>query len=119
MKKWGLFSCLRWGIFVAVAALLLGIAVMLLWNWLMPELFGIRQISFFQSLGLLALTRILFGGFKGGAFRGGEEDCQKGQDWKNRFKEKLETMTPEEKEKFKKYYYNKCCDEGERKEVIQ
>ncbi|HEY6046076.1 MAG TPA: hypothetical protein VIU65_05690, partial [Pyrinomonadaceae bacterium] len=40
-----------------------GVVVMLLWNWLAPELFGLRTITFWQAFGLLALCRILFGGF--------------------------------------------------------
>ena len=36
-----------------------------LWNWLLPPLFGWRQITFWQALGILALSRILFGGFGG------------------------------------------------------
>jgi hypothetical protein len=40
-----------------------GQVVLLLWNWLMPPLFGWPQVSFWQALGLLALCRILFGGF--------------------------------------------------------
>ena len=40
-----------------------GTVVQLLWNWLLPPLFGWRQITFWQALGLLALCRILFGGF--------------------------------------------------------
>ena len=39
-----------------------GEIVMLLWNWLLPPLFGWREITFWQGLGLLALCRILFGG---------------------------------------------------------
>src|ERR1051326_3138861 len=39
-----------------------GKVVELLWNWLMPQLFGWRAITFWQAWGLLALTRILFGG---------------------------------------------------------
>ena len=39
-----------------------GELVMHLWNWLLPPLFGWRQITFWQALGLLALCRILFGG---------------------------------------------------------
>ena len=42
-----------------------GWVVMLLWNWLAPALFGLRLINFWQALGLLALCRILFGGFGG------------------------------------------------------
>lgn len=39
-----------------------GQVVRLLWNWLMPSLFGLREITFWQGLGVLALCRILFGG---------------------------------------------------------
>jgi hypothetical protein len=42
-----------------------GEVVMRLWNWLLPDLFGVRGINFWQALGLLALSRILFGGFGG------------------------------------------------------
>jgi hypothetical protein len=44
-----------------------GIAVQLLWNWLLPAIFDVRRVTFWEALGLLALCRILFGGFgKGG-----------------------------------------------------
>jgi hypothetical protein len=36
-------------------------ALMLLWNWLMPTIFGLTTICFWQALGLLALSKILFG----------------------------------------------------------
>ncbi|MGZ7039533.1 MAG: hypothetical protein ACXVJO_15265, partial [Thermoanaerobaculia bacterium] len=45
-----------------------GEVVMGLWNWLLPSLFGWRQVTFWQALGLLVLCRILFGGF---GMRGG------------------------------------------------
>jgi hypothetical protein len=49
-----------------------GIIVQLLWNWLLPPLFNFPQLSFWQALGLLALCRILFGGFgRGGGRRHG------------------------------------------------
>ena len=40
-----------------------GSAVQWLWNWLTPTLFGWKPVTFWQALGLLALCRILFGGF--------------------------------------------------------
>jgi hypothetical protein len=42
-----------------------GLIVQALWNWLLPPLFGLPNITFWQGLGLLALARILFGGFGG------------------------------------------------------
>ncbi|HYU78486.1 MAG TPA: hypothetical protein VEK56_05850 [Vicinamibacterales bacterium] len=39
-----------------------GELVKLLWNWLLPPLFGLPEVTFWQALGLLALCRILFGG---------------------------------------------------------
>jgi len=39
---------------------LFGLVVMLLWNWLMPDIFGLRRITYWQGWGLLVLTHILF-----------------------------------------------------------
>ena len=61
-----------------------GEVVKLLWNWLLPPLFGFREITFWQALGLLVLCRILFGG------RGGHG-------W-SRFSSR---RTPEERERFR------------------
>ncbi len=51
------------GIFLAALfALVLGIVVQWLWNWLMPDIFGLKQISYWQAFGLVFLGRLLFGG---------------------------------------------------------
>jgi len=42
---------------------LTAVAVMLLWNWLMPEITGAKSISYLQALGLLFLSKLLFSGF--------------------------------------------------------
>ena len=47
-----------------------GKVVQLLWNWLMPMLFGLREVTFWQAVGILALSRILFGGLGMGGNRG-------------------------------------------------
>jgi hypothetical protein len=70
-----------------------GEVVMLLWNWLAPALFGFKQITFWQALGLLALCRILFGGFGLG---GGSSRRSR-----RRMAERWEQMTPEERERFR------------------
>lgn len=80
---------LVWGVVVIA---LVGITIMFLWNWLMPTLLGLPTISFLQSIGLFALTRILFGGFG----RMGHGFGNRG----NRFREKWEQMSPEKRQEF-------------------
>ena len=46
-------------------AFLFGYAVMLLWNWLMPLIFGLIKISYWQAVGIIILAKLLFGGFGG------------------------------------------------------
>ena len=45
---------------VILAALLLGVPLMYLWNWLMPTIFGLPTIGFWQAVGLNFLAGILF-----------------------------------------------------------
>src|SRR5262245_46164405 len=68
-----------------------GEVVRLLWNWLLPTLFGLPQITFWQALGLLALSRILFGGF------GGHRSYR--SRFRRRWAERWEALTPEERER--------------------
>ena len=42
-----------------------GWVVMALWNWLMPDLFGLKAIGYWQAWGLLVLCKILFHGGSG------------------------------------------------------
>ena len=70
-----------------------GEIVLQLWNWLLPQLFGWRQITFWQAVGILALCRILFGGF--GRHGSGHSS------FRHRMKERCEHMTPEERERFR------------------
>ena len=102
-KKW---------IFLAPLALL-GIAlfiwlggelVMRLWNWLLPTLFGWRQITFWQAVGLLALCRILFGGL--GSHGSQRSNVRRRID--QRMDERWGRMTPEEREKFRQSWRSRC-----------
>ena len=71
-----------------------------LWNWLLPPLFGWRQITFWQALGILALCRILFGGFGcHGSWR---------SNFRRRMAERWEHMTPEERERFRQGMRGRC-----------
>ncbi|WP_435355847.1 hypothetical protein [Emticicia sp. SJ17W-69] len=88
--------------FAIVAAFIFigGFAVMSLWNWLIPSIFGLTTITWVQALGLLVLSKILFGGFRGrghcGGYGGGGHHF-----WKQRMAERMEKMSPEEKEHFR------------------
>ncbi len=77
-----------------------GEAVMHLWNWNLPPLFGWREITFWQALGLFALCRILFGGF--GFHGSGRSNSRR------RMKERWEHMTPEERERFQQGIGGRC-----------
>jgi hypothetical protein len=82
----------RWIFFapIAILGILLvafigGEVVKLLWNWLLPPLFGAPEVTFWQALGLLALCRILVGGF---GRHGG-------------YRRRMDHLTPEERERFR------------------
>lgn len=68
--------------------------LMELWNWLMPQVFGWHRITYLQALGLFLLSKILFGGFRGGPGHRGP--------WSRKMRERWEQMTPEQREKFRK-----------------
>src|SRR4051812_35380039 len=81
-----------------VCTLVMSFGVMILWNWLIPELFKGPQITYLHALGLLLLTKFLFGfGFKMGC----SGQCGSGLQgakgyWRKRWEDKLANMTPEE-----------------------
>jgi hypothetical protein len=90
---------------LAILAMVLFIAiggevVMLLWNWLLPQLFGWHEISFWQGLGILLLCRILFGGF-------GHHGFYRSR-FSRRMAERWEGMTPEERERFRTGMRTRC-----------
>lgn len=57
-------------------AFLVGYIVMHLWNWLMPELFGLPQVGYWQAIGILILAKIIFG-FGGGDGPGSSSKSRK------------------------------------------
>lgn len=95
-KKWMFLIPLGIAAFIAIG----GAVVMLLWNWLLPTLFGWKLITFWQAVGLLALCRILFGRH-GGGFR-------RFRDRRREMRERWEKMTPEEREKLRQSWRGRC-----------
>jgi hypothetical protein len=79
-------------VLAAIAIPAIGFLVMSLWNALMPAIFGLPALGFWQALGLLVLSKILFGGFHGG-----------GHHHKHRMMhERWAAMSEEEREKFRR-----------------
>lgn len=101
MKKFWIKKGLLFFTFFIAFVLLLGLVVMGLWNAILPAVIGVKVITFTQALGILLLSKILFSGFHGG-FKGRREQ------WKMKMQEKMGNMTPEEKEKFKAEWQNRC-----------
>ena len=90
---------LKFIVFAVLAATVLSFVTMRLWNWLTPALFGWHLISFWQALGILVLSKIIFGGFRG----------RPGQHMRQRLMaERWERMTPEEREKFRQGMRGRC-----------
>ena len=87
------------------------LAVMLLWNALIPAIFGLGTITWLQALGLLALSKILFGGRSGwgrkGRHRGGKH-----MKWRNKFAQKWSNMSEEDKIKMKEKWGKGCHGRG-------
>ena len=99
MVKFAFFAIPAAVLFLALA----GYVVMSLWNWLMPALFGLRVITFWQAVGILILSKILFG-----SLRGGSRGYGRNRYWRRRVIERWEQMTPEEREKFRQGFGARC-----------
>ena len=110
-RRWFLFAplaILGMALFIFIG----GEVVKLLWNWLLPPLFGFRPIAFWQAVALLALCRILFGGL---GWRGSGRSGMRGrmrermaERMGERMGERWERMTPEERERFWKGMGARC-----------
>ena len=84
-------------LFIAGMALF-SFIVMLLWNAILPDVLNVKSITFLQAIGILILSKFLFG-FGGGGWRGRR---------RHYMQEKFTNLTPEEKEKFKEEWKDRC-----------
>lgn len=91
MRRNRILRGVRFALFGVLFLALFGFVVMSLWNWLMPALFGWKMVTFWQAIGLVILSKIFFGGFRGGP---------RGWHWRHRMMERWQQMTPQEREKF-------------------
>ena len=105
-RKFWLLRGLRFFLFAALFVTVAIFATQALWNWLMPDLFHLPAISLGQTLGLLVLSRILFGG----GFRGGRAGgwVRKRREWQQRMAGRMEHLSPEAREKFRQQMQTRC-----------
>ena len=96
----------RYGIKIAFwilsAVAIVGLLVMELWNWLIPELFNGNMINYWQALGLLALVRLLTGFGRAGASH-----------WKQKMHRGWSGMSEEERDKMREKFKDRWCKQPE------
>ena len=95
---------LKVGMWIVIGAVAIGVfgwVTMILWNWLIPNLFSGPVITMWQALGLLVLSKILFGSIGKGHHRNHQ--------WGGYWKQRLNSMSPEDREKFKQKMKDKWC----------
>ena len=100
MRRFWFVKVLKFLVIATLALSALSFVVMSLWNWLVPALFAGPVLSWGQALGLLALSRILLGGFRGHGRRFGH--------WRHRRHERWAQMTPEERAHVRERLGRRC-----------
>jgi len=90
----------KFALLAVVALAVIGAVVTSLWNALLPTRFGWPAIGFWQSLGLLLLTRILVGGLRRG--HGGRRH------WRTRMADRWARMGDEERARFREGMKHRC-----------
>jgi hypothetical protein len=111
-----------------VTCAVFAVAVMLLWNALLPQIFALPQISYLQAAGLLILARLLFGGIgddlhgRGRGAGRGRHPFHHGnklhEKWMNMSEEERKEFMEKEKDFFKyhKHIFNGFFDKGRENE---
>ena len=89
---------------IILAVLLLGLVVMLLWNFIFPEALHAERITYWQAVGLLVLCRILFFGFKRPGSHQRPGMWRAGPPWR----QKWMNMSDEERTKFREEWEKRC-----------
>ena len=88
----------------AGAFVLFTFVVMWLWNWLMPEIFRLGMITFWQAAGILLLSKIIFSSSCHG--QRWHSDRRK-KYWHSRFEEKWKRVPEEKRNEFMQKMHEK------------
>ena len=87
-------------LFVLMGVAALTAVLMLLWNAILPEVIGVKEVTYWQALGILAISKILFGGFGRGSMKHKKRRAK--------FKQKFMNMSDDEKASFKSEWKSRC-----------
>lgn len=87
---------------IILALLGFGLVVMLLWNAILPNVTGVSKLTYWQAVGLLLLSKILFGSFRPG--KKSHRHKSKAQYWRKKWM----SMSDEERAKFKQEWRHRC-----------
>lgn len=77
--------------------------VMVLWNAILPSLAGFSLITYWQAMGLFALSRILFGSFRFTSAHGHHPPFHPGH-----LRDKFMSMDQEERKTFREEWKSRC-----------
>jgi hypothetical protein len=99
MRRNWFLRILKFLFFAVLFVMVAGFVVMRLWNWLVPGLFGLPALDFWKAVGVLVLSKILFGGFRGAG---------RNKYWRRHLIERWEQMSPEEREQFRARMGGRC-----------
>ena len=108
------------GVIAAAAfALVIGALAMVLWNWLMPMIFGLTTINFWQAFGIVLLAKLLFG-FGGLGGHDKDMECKDGRsEFKKEFRKEWDKEWDKEMDKearrdmrgrMRRHFHTKCYD---------
>ncbi len=104
MKRWWIGRIAAGIAFFVAATLVLSLVVMLLWNALVPDLFRGPVIEYWQAVGLLVLSHLLLRGWSPWRHAHGWKHDR----WKKRFEQRIEAMSPEDRERFREEWKRRC-----------
>jgi hypothetical protein len=99
-------------IFVVLFALAFGFLVKWIWNLLMPDLFGLKEITYWQAFGMVILAKLLFGAFGTRHHDHGERHPRPFPNWHGRFGRPEDYVPWNRRHKDWKYYKKYWQDEG-------
>ena len=105
-KSFWIMKGIKFFLLFVLFAAAMSYVVMHLWNWIVPVVFGAGIITYWQALGILVLSKILFGFGRSGHW--GSHHSH--HNWKERMGDRLRNMTPDERNRFREDWKRRCGD---------